>query len=192
MPQYSILEGRIEQARWCESPNFESRPATESIDLIVVHCISLPPGKYGACGGSGDNYIDLLFSNRLPVADDPYFDGIANLKVSAHAMITRQGELVQYVDLDKRAWHAGESCFKGRTNCNDFSIGIELEGTDVDTYTEQQYTVLSALIVALKKAYPNISDDRIVGHEHIAAGRKTDPGPNFDWSRLRELIQTTV
>lgn len=147
-------------------------------DLIVVHCISLPPGQYGG------PEIEALFTNTLDCEGHPYFAEIANLEVSAHFLIRRAGEVVQFVSTDERAWHAGVSSWQGREQCNDFSIGIELEGCDEEAYTDLQYDALNQLLTSLTKQYPDIRHDAIVGHSDIAPGRKTDPGPAFDWSRL--------
>jgi AmpD protein len=143
-----------------------------------VHGISLPPGQYGG------PEIEALFTNTLDAAAHPYFSEIAHLEVSAHFLIRRAGEVVQFVSTDERAWHAGASSWKGREQCNDFSIGIELEGCDEEAYTDQQYGALNQLLGVLTKQYPDIRHDAIVGHSDIAPGRKTDPGPAFDWSRL--------
>lgn len=164
------------------SPNFDARPDPNDISLIVVHCISLPPGEFG-----GD-FIDRLFCNRLDPKDHAYFEGIYRLKVSAHLLIKRDGGITQYVGFDQRAWHAGGSEYKGRSRCNDFSIGIELEGTDSGRYEEEQYRALSKVIELLMQHYPALSRERIAGHSDIAPGRKNDPGPGFDWQRLDELL----
>ncbi len=158
------------------SPNFNDRPNENEISLVVIHCISLPPNEFG--GG----YIEDLFCNRLNPNAHPYFQNIHTLHVSAHLLIQRNGECVQYVPFNKRAWHAGVSCFQGRENCNDFSIGIELEGCETVAYTEMQYEKLNDIISALKKNYPTLS--HIVAHSDIAPERKTDPGKSFDWSKL--------
>ena len=147
-------------------------------DLVVVHCISLPPGQYGG------PEIEAFFTNTLDCEGHPYFAEIANLEVSAHFLIRRAGEVVQFVSTDERAWHAGVSSWQGREQCNDFSIGIELEGCDEEAYTDPQYDALNQLLTSLTKQYPDIRHDAIVGHSDIAPGRKTDPGPAFDWSRL--------
>ncbi len=164
------------------SPHFDERPSGTAIDLIVVHGISLPPGEYGG------PWIDRLFTGDLPAVGHPYFREIAGQRVSAHALIRRTGALVQYVPFGLRAWHAGASHYQGRSACNDFSIGIELEGTDDEPYTDAQYAQLAGLIGALLAAYPTLSRERIAGHSEIAPGRKTDPGPAFDWERLRGLL----
>ena len=164
------------------SPNQGMRPhATTAIDLIVVHSISLPPGEFG--GGA----VQQLFTNQLDWDAHPYFQSIRGLQVSSHFFIDRTGGLWQFVDCDQRAWHAGPSCFQGRECCNDFSIGIELEGSDELAYTESQYERLNQLVALLLSTYPSLSADRIVGHSDIAPGRKTDPGVCFEWERVRAL-----
>jgi AmpD protein len=169
-------------ARRVLSPNCDDRPAGTEVGLIVVHGISLPPGEYG-----GD-WIDDLFTNRLAPDAHPYFAGICGARVSSHVLIRRDGELVQYVPFTRRAWHAGESCYRSREACNDFSIGIELEGQDEEPYEEVQYRQLAQLVRVLRTHYPGIGDKDIVGHSDIAPGRKTDPGPAFDWKRLQGLL----
>lgn len=168
--------GMVAAARQVASPNRDERPAHTAISLIVVHGISLPPGEYGGNG------IEQLFTNQLDPAVHPHYATIADLRVSAHFLIRRDGALVQFVPCAQRAWHAGVSCWNGRERCNDFSLGIELEGTGDEPYEDAQYTTLAALSDALRARYP-IAD--IVGHSDIAPGRKTDPGPHFDWARLR-------
>lgn len=152
-------------------------------ELIVIHSISLPPGDYGG------PWIDELFCGRLDPAGHDYFAGIAHLRVSAHLLIRRDGSLKQYVSFLDRAWHAGVSRYQGRSNCNDFSVGIELEGTDQTPFTRAQYHGLSLSIRALARRYPGLNPVRIVGHEHVAPGRKTDPGTGFDWIGLGERLQ---
>ncbi|MCJ7556160.1 MAG: 1,6-anhydro-N-acetylmuramyl-L-alanine amidase AmpD [Gammaproteobacteria bacterium] len=174
-----IETGLIEGVRLVASPNCDQRPHGVSPELLVIHGISLPPGEFGG------PWIDRLFTNSLPPDVHPYFAEVADLRVSSHLLIRRQGELVQYVSFNQRAWHAGQSCFEGRDCCNDFSIGIELEGSDALAYTETQYEKLNALVATLLSTYPSLSADRIVGHSDIAPGRKTDPGVAFDWQRLR-------
>lgn len=174
--------GWLEGARRIESPNSDDRPADVALDLIVVHGISLPPGRFG------EGWIDRFFCNELPAAADPYFATIADKKVSAHVLIARDGALTQYVSFNRRAWHAGRSLYCGRTACNDFSVGIELEGTDDSPYMRAQYESLAAVVRALRTAYPSLRGADIVGHSEIAPGRKTDPGTAFDWSALRELL----
>jgi AmpD protein len=168
------------------SPNFDARAADTKIDLLVIHNISLPPGQFGG------PYIADLFGNRLDCDADPYFDRLRTLRVSAHFLIRRDGTVMQFVSANDRAWHAGASSFCGRERCNDFSIGIELEGTDFEAFEAIQYDRLAELTDALQARYP-LTD--VLGHEHIAPGRKTDPGPFFDWARYRESLhqqQTAV
>ncbi len=161
------------------SPNCNNRPDPTDISLLVIHCISLPPGEFD------NTYIDQLFCNSLNPDDHPYFKEIHQLTVSAHLLIKRNGSCVQYVPFDKRAWHAGESNYDGQNNCNDFSIGIELEGTESVAYTEAQYERLIVVINTLLKTYPKLSRQRITGHSEIAPGRKTDPGASFDWQKIK-------
>ncbi|MBL6985615.1 MAG: 1,6-anhydro-N-acetylmuramyl-L-alanine amidase AmpD [Methylobacter sp.] len=165
------------------SQNFDERPEPEDISLLVIHCISLPPGEFG------NDYIDQLFCNRLDPGQHPYFEDIYQFKVSAHLLVKRDGSCVQYVPFDKRAWHAGKSVYEGRERCNDFSIGIELEGTEFVAYTDQQYIQLAIIIQALLENYPKLSTQRLIGHSDIAPGRKTDPGASFDWQRLLGLLK---
>lgn len=173
----------IEGVRRVLSPNCDARPADSDISLIVVHGISLPPGEYGG------EWIDALFTNCLDPQAHPYFAEIAHLRVSSHVLIRRDATLVQYVPFTQRAWHAGTSIYKARECCNDFAIGIELEGQDDDPYTDEQYRLLAELIRALRAMFPGIDADAIVGHCDIAPGRKTDPGPAFEWARLRALLE---
>jgi AmpD protein len=163
--------------RHTPSPNYDERPNPAHVDLLVIHNISLPPGEFG-----GDQ-VEALFLNRLDPDAHPYFREIAGLQVSAHLFIRRDGQAQQFVALDRRAWHAGVSCFGDREACNDFSIGIELEGTDHTPYTDAQYQKLLELTRAIRRHYPAIRPGRITGHADIAPGRKTDPGPAFDWAR---------
>ena len=177
-PETGIVAG----ARQVPSPNCDERPSECRPELIIVHNISLPPGEFGG------PWINRFFTNRLDPDAHPYFQEIAQRKVSSHLLIQRTGTVVQYVPFDKRAWHAGESCFGERDCCNDFSIGIELEGTDEVAYTDVQYDMLCTVISALRDAYPSLVEAPIVGHSDVAPERKTDPGPAFDWDRLgREL-----
>jgi len=168
-------DGMLQGARYIPSPNCDERPADCPVSLLVIHNISLPPGEYG-----GDGVIEL-FTNRLDPDAHPYYQTICDLKVSAHFFIRRDGEVMQFVPCAKRAWHAGASNWNGRERCNDFSVGIELEGSDDEAFGEAQYEALAQLIGALKRAYPI---DGIVGHSDIAPGRKTDPGPYFEWERV--------
>lgn len=170
-------------------PHQDPRPDAEDISLLVVHNISLPPGQFYQ-QGQGRCYIDDFFAGQLDATADPYFAGIAAMRVSAHCVIFRDGTIHQYVPFAARAWHAGLSVFDGRDKCNDFAIGIELEGTDDLPYTMAQYQQLAALSRWLMQRYPAISAERIVGHCDIAPGRKTDPGPAFDWALFRRLLNT--
>ncbi|MDO9139764.1 MAG: 1,6-anhydro-N-acetylmuramyl-L-alanine amidase AmpD [Methylobacter sp.] len=178
-----INQHRLNDVRQTLSQNSDERPDQDDISLLVIHCISLPPGEFG------NDAIDRLFCNRLNPDDHPYFKDIYQLRVSAHLLITRDGSCVQYVPFDKRAWHAGKSAYNGRERCNDFSIGIELEGTELIDYTDRQYQQLAAVTHALLATYPKLSRQRIVGHSDIAPGRKTDPGASFDWQRLWRLLE---
>lgn len=166
----------------CPSPNFNQRPQGE-VSLLVIHNISLPPGQFGT------GKVQAFFQNRLEATEHPYFAGIASMQVSAHFLIERDGLVTQFVSCNERAWHAGQSLFAGRENCNDFSLGIELEGTDDLPFTAAQYAALIALTRQLQAAYPAITLERICGHSDIAPGRKTDPGPAFDWAALRLGLQ---
>jgi AmpD protein len=172
-------QGWFALAQSCPSPNFGPRPPKACIDLIIVHSISLPPGLYG-----GTN-VQALFTNQLDWDAHPYFQSIRGIEVSAHFFITRQGVLWQFVSCDDRAWHAGVSTYRGRDNCNDDSIGIELEGLEGDTFEVAQYLALADLASHIGQRYPIAY---IAGHEHVAAGRKMDPGPGFDWSTLRGAL----
>lgn len=180
--KYQKETGWIDGVRHCPSPNHDERPEGMAIDCLVIHGISLPPGQYG-----GD-YIDRLFTNTLAPDDHDYFSEICYLQVSSHLLIRRCGEIVQYVPLDKRAWHAGVSEFKSRTCCNDFAIGIELEGCDEEPYEKAQYTSLIKLTRLIMENYPTINSENIVGHSDIAPGRKTDPGPAFDWAFFKKQL----
>jgi AmpD protein len=178
-----IATGLLREARQVPSPNYDDRPTGTAIDLVVIHAISLPRGEFGG------PWIDQLFCNQLQADDHPDFPDICQLQVSAHVLIRRDGEVVQYVPFHRRAWHAGASRYEGREACNDFSIGIELEGCDDQGFTDSQYDVLGRLCQALMAAYPSLSPQRIAGHSDIAPGRKTDPGPHFDWARLRSALR---
>jgi AmpD protein len=177
--------GWVQGVQHCPSPNFNQRPAGE-VSLLVLHNISLPPGQFGT------GKVQALFLNQLDPAEHPYFAEIAHLQVSAHFFIERDGRVTQFVSCLHRAWHAGVSCFAGREACNDFSLGIELEGTDEQPYSEAQYTVLAGLVRALQGVYPELAGERICGHSDIAPGRKSDPGPAFDWPRLRLALQDST
>ena len=179
----NIVRHRLVEAQQIESPNYNERPSGQQPELLVIHSISLPPGEYGGPA------IEQLFTNCLPADGHPYFQGIHQLRVSSHLLIRRDGALVQFVPFDRRAWHAGQSCWQGRENCNDFSIGIELEGTDDSAFESAQYQVLADTVRALMDAYPGLSCEHITGHSDIAPGRKTDPGTGFDWSLLHRLLR---
>ncbi len=165
------------------SPNCDDRPEGCDINLIVIHGISLPPDSFGS------QDIDLFFTNQLDPAKHPYYQTIAELKVSAHLLIRRDGEVTQFVPFSKRAWHAGDSSFEGKNNCNDYSIGIELEGSDAIPYTDRQYRRLAAVVCTLMSHYPAVTPARIVGHADVAPGRKTDPGVSFEWNTLHNYIK---
>ena len=177
-----IDQGWLSTATALASPNADPRPDKSDISLLVIHNISLPPGQFG--GG----HVAELFTSTLDPNTHPYFAEIANLKVSAHLLIDREGVVIQFVPFDQRAWHAGVSAFAGRPVCNDFSIGIELEGTDTDPYTHLQYECLVKITQCLIAEYPALSSERVAGHSDIAPDRKTDPGPAFDWARFKALI----
>lgn len=181
-----IIDGILENARQCSSPNCDERPANTDPDLIVIHNISLPPNEYGGKG------IDQLFTNCLDKDEHPYYEDIHHLRVSSHLLIRRDGEVVQYVPFNKRAWHAGISEYQGRDTCNNFSIGIEMEGSDFEEFTEDQYRSLEATVELLLETYSSLSPAAITGHEHIAPGRKTDPGPFFKWQRLSEKFKESL
>lgn len=175
--------GLLTGVRQVLSPHRDERPAGVQPDLIVIHNISLPPDEFGG------QWIEQLFNGHLPPERHPYFAQIQGSRVSSHVLIRRDGELLQFVPFHERAWHAGASTFEGRSACNDFSVGIELEGTDQVPFEPVQYAQAAALIQALLTAYPTLDATRIVGHSDIAPGRKTDPGPMFDWPRLRTAIK---
>jgi AmpD protein len=178
-----IAKGWLNTAKKLESPNADLRPDENDISLLVIHNISLPPEQFGG------PYIEQLFSNSLDPKEHPYFSDIYRLEVSSHLLIDRQGNITQFVPFDKRAWHAGASEFQGRQRCNDFSIGIELEGADHIPFSDIQYSVLAAVSRHIRSQYPLITQDNIVGHSDIAPGRKTDPGEAFDWLRYRGLLK---
>jgi AmpD protein len=180
--QIDIDSGLMLGVRQIASPNHDDRPPGVEADLIVVHGISLPPGEFGG------PWIDRLFANTLPAEMHPYFAEVCALRVSSHLVIQRDGAVTQYVSFIDRAWHAGTSNYQGREACNDFSVGVELEGTDTLEYESVQYGVLAEIVAALCAAYPRLSPQRVVGHSDISPGRKTDPGPAFDWPRARGQI----
>jgi AmpD protein len=180
--EVDLESGLMRGARQISSPNHDSRPTGVEADLIVVHGISMPPGEFGG------PWIDRLFTNTLPAELHPYFAEVGSLRVSSHLVVNRYGAVTQYVSFAERAWHAGKSIYQGREACNDFSVGVELEGTDTQAYEAAQYGALAEVVAALCTAYPRLSPDRLVGHSDIAPDRKTDPGPAFDWPRARRLI----
>jgi AmpD protein len=171
-------DGLIEPALQCPSPNQDERPDARQPELVIIHGISLPPGRFGG------PYIEQLFTNKLDWDAHPYFSEIRGLEVSSHLLIRRDGRLVQFVPFHRRAWHAGDSLFRGLSRCNDFSIGIELEGEDETSYTDEQYDCLVGVLLALQEAYPALCARTIAGHCDVSPGRKSDPGPAFDWLRL--------
>lgn len=181
-----IDDGWLLAAQRVPSPNCDPRPPGAVINLLVIHSISLPPGEFGG------PWVDRLFTNRLDPTAHPYFAEIAGLEVSAHLFIRRGGELVQYVPFGLRAWHAGASCWEGRERCNDYSIGIELEGGDEGEFEQEQYRRLLEVSRVLMMQYPAITPTRVVGHCDIAPGRKTDPGPGFDWARYRDQLSRVL
>jgi AmpD protein len=174
--------GWLDNVRQVQTPNFGERPAGAVIDLLVIHNISLPPGEFGG------PWVEQLFCGRLDASAHPYFADIANGDFSTHLFIRRDGEAIQFVDLTKRAWHAGRSCWLDKVECNDYSIGIELEGTDHTPFTEAQYLRLAEVTLEIMRRFPRITAERIVGHSDVAPERKTDPGPAFDWARLRGML----
>ena len=176
-------KGWYENARHVPSPYFDARPSVDDISLLVVHNISLPPGQFGG------PYIEQFFTGNLDPAEHPFFKVIHQMGVSAHCLIRRDGEVVQFVSFRDRAWHAGQSSFAGRERCNDYSIGIELEGSDFVAYTEQQYQALTELTETLVLSFPQITDERITGHQYIAPLRKTDPGLVFDWTKFKSNLR---
>ena len=173
----------LENIKIAESPNFDTRPQDKELSLIVLHSISLPPTIFG------NNYVEDFFLNKLSKNDSEYINSIKNMKVSSHLYIKRTGEIIQFVPFDKRAWHAGKSIYEGIKDCNDYSIGIELEGCDDISFENIQYIKLSEIINTLIDNYKDLSEDRIVSHSDIAPGRKSDPGPLFDWKRLKTMIK---
>ena len=181
---YTVTDHKLDQAEQIPSPNCDLRPSSATLDLIVIHNISLPPGQFG------NGYIENFFCNQLNCDSHPYFESLRQMRVSSHLLINRDGKVIQFVAFNQRAWHAGQSCYQGRQACNDFSIGIELEGTDTDPYEMVQYSSLVAVTQALISTYPTLSIDAIVGHCDIAPERKTDPGEAFDWQQYRQQLQS--
>lgn len=183
----SINDGLLSSATWLCSPNSNDRPAAIDIDTIVIHNISLPPNEFGASDAHGLHYVKALFTNQLDWQAHPYFQTIEGAEVSAHLLIERDGTITQFVNFDERAWHAGQSSYLGRSNCNDYSIGVELEGSDFTPFTNEQYEALAEVVAALYQAYPK-TQRHLTGHSDIAPGRKTDPGDYFEWVKLRNLV----
>ena len=181
IPQFQVIDGKLSGARFIASANFNQRPVETDIQLIVIHNISLPPSQFG--GG----YIEQFFQNQLDWSAHPYFKTIEGMQVSTHLLILRTGEVLQFVNFRDRAWHAGRSTYLSKQECNDYSIGIELEGSDDIDFEDVQYQVLSSVVATLQQAYPKINQ-HIAGHSDIAVGRKTDPGPHFQWSYFREQL----
>lgn len=179
---FAITNGWLAAADRSCSPNCDARPSSTVVDTLVVHGITLPPGSFGG------SHIDALFHNRLDARAHPYFAEVASLRVSAHMLIARTGAMTQYVSFERRAWHAGQSCFGGLAAVNDFAVGVELEGTDDCPYALAQYRQLGRLAAALLRYYPAMTRSRIVGHSDIAPGRKTDPGPAFEWARFDSAL----
>lgn len=179
---FQVIEGQLIGARQIASPNYNARPAHSEIELLVVHNISLPPSQFG--GG----YIEQFFQNELDWSLHPYFQTIQDMQVSTHLLILRSGEVLQFVNFNQRAWHSGRSTYLGKKECNDYSIGIELEGSDDLPFQEIQYQVLAHVVTVLQATYPKLLQ-HVAGHSDIARGRKTDPGPYFDWLKIRRLIQ---
>ncbi|HEX2668646.1 MAG TPA: 1,6-anhydro-N-acetylmuramyl-L-alanine amidase AmpD [Gammaproteobacteria bacterium] len=180
--EVDLVTGLLSGTAYRPSPHCDARPAGMAVDLLVIHGISLPPGEFGG------PWIEQLFLGQLPPDAHSYFKDIAGLRVASHLLIRRDGEVVQFVPFHMRAWHAGASRFQDREACNDFSIGIEIEGDDTTPYAGPQYSSLACVSAALMRAYPGITTSRIVGHSDIAPGRKTDPGPAFDWMRYRDIL----
>jgi AmpD protein len=183
---FRVADGWLHAARKVPSPNYRPRPEGEAVDLLVLHCISLPAGHFGG------EEVERFFTNRLDCDAHPAFDSIRDLQVSAHLFIRRTGEIIQFVSFDEAAWHAGRSCWGDREDCNRFSIGIELEGTDDQPFTEAQYGALHLATLAIMVAYPDIGLAQVCGHSDIAPGRKTDPGTEFDWHGYRTRLQASL
>jgi AmpD protein len=177
-----IINGILQEAKQIPSPNFDERPPQETVDLLVIHNISLPPNQFD------NNYIIDFFCNKLKIDEHPYFKTIKNSRVSAHFLIRRDGQIIQFINTENRAWHAGFSEFNHKKNCNDYSIGIELEGTDDIKYNQKQYQNLTTLTKTIMQQYPKITKNRIIGHNKIAVGRKTDPGDSFNWDKYLQKL----
>lgn len=180
--QFEIENHLLSNVQYVPSPNQSDRPPGTDIDLLVIHNISLPPGEFGT------DCVEQLFCNTLDCTTHPFFKSLVDLKVSSHLLIDRLGTVTQFVPFHRKAWHAGESRYEDRSNCNDFSIGIEMEGTDEEAFTDEQYSQLASVSRTIIEAYPALTKEHIVGHSDIAPGRKTDPGPHFDWQRFKGMI----
>lgn len=192
MQKFLIKDGLLQGANFIPSPNFNARPTTQpAITGIVIHNISLPPSQFGKTDKNGTHFVKAFFQNQLNPDDHEYFKTIADLEVSAHLFIERDGAVTQFVNFNDRAWHAGRSSYLGRANCNDFTIGIELEGDDFSEFTEVQYDVLAQVITAIHHAYPT-THRHLMGHSDIAPDRKTDPGAFFEWGRLRQMVHKNM
>lgn len=194
MTDFTIKNGVLQGADFMPSPNFNARPTidgTPTIDGIVIHNISLPPSQFGKTNKDGVHFVEAFFQNRLNPDDHEYFATIHTMQVSAHLFIKRDGTAVQFVNFNDRAWHAGQSVYLGRNNCNDFTIGIELEGDDFSPFTDEQYTTLAQIIHAIYQAYPK-TVRHLMGHSDIAPNRKTDPGAFFDWQKIRQMVDTLL
>lgn len=188
---FTVAAGRLTPAKWVASPNFNPRPDNTVINAIVIHNISLPPNEFAQHDAEGNHYVEALFTNSLDWDAHPYFRTIEGMEVSAHLFIQRDGRVTQFVDFNERAWHAGRSSYLAQAECNDYSIGIELEGSDFQAFTEAQYATLAPVIAAIHHAYPQ-TRRHLTGHSDIAPGRKTDPGPFFDWAKLRESVSALM
>lgn len=188
---FTITAGRLTPAKWVASPNFNQRPEETQINAIIIHNISLPPDDFEQTDANGKHYVEALFTNTLDWNAHPYFKTIEGMEVSAHLFIQRDGRITQFVSFDERAWHAGRSSYLAQPECNDYSIGIELEGSDFQPFTEAQYVTLAPVIAAIHQAYPK-TRRHLTGHSDIAPGRKTDPGPFFDWVKLRESVSAIM
>lgn len=184
---FSISAGRLTPARWVPSPNFNERPTNAEVSAIIIHNISLPPDEFEQTDEHGVHYVEALFTNSLDWDAHPYFKTIEGMKVSAHLFIQRDGSITQFVNFDERAWHAGRSSYLGQPECNDYTIGIELEGSDFQSFADPQYETLAQVITAIYRAYPK-TRRHLTGHSDIATGRKTDPGEFFEWARLRKMV----
>jgi len=191
MSGFSIEQGLLSPCEFVASPNFGQRPDPNDIHLIVIHNISLPPSEFGVKNDQGEHFVRAFFQNQLDPKAHPYFATIYQQQVSAHLFIERDGSVTQFVSFDERAWHAGKSSYLGVPNCNDYSIGIELEGDDYSEFDDRQYQALSGVIAAIYQAYPK-TINHLAGHSDIARGRKSDPGLYFDWLKLRSMVNRSI